>query len=119
MAARMARSGKNTGLCLWTSVQVRAEKHVKRNSGEILDGKQEVARWQVFAGFPMAPGGGGNAELGSSEGDIQVLGRSPVPQPCAERDARGVMVMAFSGVHGRKENGVFGRRRNQPFNNSR
>ena len=78
---------------------MRAEEHVKRHAGEILDGEQQVAGGHVFARFPVAPGGCGHAERVRGGGDTQFTALAPVFEPHAERDACGVMMAAMTRVH--------------------
>jgi hypothetical protein len=78
---------------------MRAEEHVERNSGEIPDGKQQIAVWQVLAGFPVAPSGGGDTKPACGNCDGEVLAQSPVPEPHAKHDAGGVMMTVISGMH--------------------
>ena len=97
-----SRAGQVVGcirFCPWAVVQMRAEEHVERHAGEALDGEQHATGGQMLAGFPMAPGGGGDAELVGGKGDVEVLAHTPVLEPHAERDARGVMMAVMIGFH--------------------
>jgi hypothetical protein len=35
----------------------------------------------VLAGFPVAPGGGGDPEMAGGKGDVEVMAQTPVPEP--------------------------------------
>ena len=80
-------------------VQMRTEDYVEGHIGQLLDGKQQVTVGQMLAGFPMPPCGGGNPERTGGAGNAQVPAAAPLPEPQAECDPGGVMMMTFSGVH--------------------
>ena len=85
--------GRNPAVTrLGAGIQMGAEKHMERHAGEFLNGQQQVAGRESLAGFPVAPCAGGNAELDGDFGDLAVFHQSPMFQPHAERDARGVVV---------------------------
>ena len=78
---------------------MRAEEHVQRQPCEVFDGEQEIAGWQMLAGFPVAPGPGGNAKSYRNVRDLEVFLQSPVFQPHTESDAGGVAMVVIFGVH--------------------
>ena len=87
------------GFCLRASIQMGAEENVERQAGEVFDGKQEVAGWQVLAGFPVSPCAGGDAKLPGNVRDLEVFSQTPVLESHAERNTGRVMMVMIFGVH--------------------
>ena len=101
LAAGMVLGWNLAMTCLRTGVQMRAEEHIEREAGKILNGKQQISGRHAITSFPMAPGSRGYTDLSGYIRNLPPAPHPPVFQSHSERDpGRVMMIIVGYGLHG-------------------